>query len=106
MRCAPEKKSFNFENRHVRYVSYNNLGDNMCIQPSNLYISLTQCFEQFQNDLYDYFYEENKIEIEVIEKLLIKSLKNKFTQREISNITGLCERTIRNKYKNGFKIIQ
>lgn len=49
----------------------------MCIQPSSDSILKYHAFEQFQNDLYDYFYENETCEIETIEKLLLKKLSKK-----------------------------
>lgn len=78
----------------------------MCIQPSSDSILKYHAFEQFQNDLYDYFYENETCEIETIEKLLLKNFLKKLTQQRVAQITGISGRTIRKKVRNGFELLQ
>jgi predicted ferric reductase len=68
-------------------------------------ILLHHCFQRFTDSLYDYFLENETLEIDMVELLMIESFSNGFTQKEMSEMFNICQRTIRDKYKNGFKRI-
>lgn len=62
-------------------------------------IKAHQQFEQFQNDLYELFYETGKIEVKELEKILIKNFQKAMPQTWLAKFLGVSVRTIRNKKK-------
>jgi len=62
-------------------------------------VKVNQNFEQFQNDLYDHFYEHGNLEVKELERMLITNFQPSMPQTWLSKFLGVSERTIRNKKK-------
>ena len=73
----------------------------------NFSVEFMKALELVQNGIYDIFYETGRLNIEDIEKIIIKEFRNIMTQKELADFLGTSERTIRNKAKQyGLRNIQ
>lgn len=54
-------------------------------------------FQQMQNDLYEKIENGECFNVDYIEMVLLKNLLWKYNRTQVSKITGLCVRTVRNK---------
>lgn len=65
-----------------------------------------QAFEQFQNDLYEYFYENEDLKIEKIEEFAIINFSKIMTKEKLADMLGVSIRTITNKRRSYIKMIE
>ena len=59
-------------------------------------VKFYQCTERIISDIYDLAYKNNSFDLDAIEKIVVKNLRDGFSDLKIQRIIGRSIRTIRN----------